>query len=141
MGPNPQPRRRLYISRSDAVDRRVVNEDEVLGAIADLGFERVTLSGLSVAAQIRLFQTADIVLAPHGAGTANILFAPADCLVTELMGPAHVATCFMILASTLGQLYGYVGCTQRGRDLAVDPRAVRRVLDDLLRTRAAQALL
>ena len=135
VGPSPQPRRRLYISRSDAPDRRIANEAELLRGLADLGFERATLSDKSVPEQIRLFQTADIVLAPHGAGNTNILFAPSDCLVTEIMGPSIYSWSFMAIASTLGQLYGYVGCAERGRDLVVDPSAVRRVVESLLRAR------
>jgi hypothetical protein len=135
VGPAPTNRRRLYISRTDAVDRRVANEDDVLRAVGDLGFERVTLSGLGVLEQIRLFQTADIVLAPHGAGNANMLFAPADAMLLELMGPVLYSACFMVVTSSIGQLYGYVGCPQRGRDLVVDPSAVRTVLERLIRTR------
>jgi hypothetical protein len=135
VGPSVQPGRRLYISRADAPDRRIANEGELLRAIADFGFERATLSDKSVPEQIRLFQTAEIVLAPHGAGNSNILFAPSDCVVTEIMGPSIYSWSFMVIASTLGQLYGYVGCVERGRDLVVDPSAVRRVVESLLRAR------
>jgi hypothetical protein len=135
VGPSLQARRRLYISRADAAERRVVNETELMATLADLGFERVTLTGMSPADQIRLFQTADIVLAPHGAGTTNILFAPPDCLLIELMGPGFVSTCFMVVASAVGQRYGYVRCDERDRDLVVDTAAARRVVDDLIRAR------
>lgn len=132
-------RRRLYVSRSDSPDRRVVNEDELLRGIADLGFERVTLSGMDVAQQIQLFQTADIVLAPHGAGNSNILFAPPDCVLVELMGPSLFSACFMVVTSSIGQPYGYVECVAAGQDLIADPKAVRDVLERLLRARETSA--
>jgi hypothetical protein len=137
VGPSAEPRRRLYISRADAPDRRVVNEPELLHLLADFGFERVTLSNKSVPEQIRLFQSAEFIIAPHGAGTTNLLFAPSDCGLLELMGPTIHSWSFMVIASTLGQPYGYVGCAERGSDLVVDAAVVGTVLERLLDARRA----
>jgi hypothetical protein len=136
VGPSREPRRRLCISRSDATARRVLNEDQLLRTIDDLGFERVTLAGMSIVEQIRLFQSAEMVIAPQGAGNTNLLFAPADCVVTELLTPAIYTWSFMAVASTLGQLYGFVGGTQVGDDLVVDVTVVRRVLEQMLEARS-----
>jgi hypothetical protein len=124
----PQPRRRLLISRGDALDRRVLNDDELLESLIDRGFEYVTLSDLSATEQIRLFADAEIVVAPHGAGTANVLFAPRECRVIELVGQNHVAACFMIVASVVGQRYGYVECRERQRQLLVKPAEVHSLI-------------
>jgi glycosyl transferase family 61 len=136
VGPSREPRRRLCISRSDATARRVLNEGQLLRAIDHLGFERVTLAGLSVVEQIRLFQSAEMVIAPQGAGNTNLLFAPGDCVITELLTPQINTWSFMAIASTLGQLYGYVGGTQVGDDLVVDVTIVRRVLEQMLEARS-----
>lgn len=138
VGPASPRRRRIYVSRSDAPDRRIANEPDLVAVLAEFGFETVTLSGLTLAEQIRLFQSADVVVAPHGAGTTNVLFAPNDCVVLELMGPTIHSWSFMVIASTLGQTFGYVACEERRRDLVVKPRVVRDVLDRLLQTRSAR---
>jgi capsular polysaccharide biosynthesis protein len=135
-GPEPEKRRRIYVSRSDAPDRRVANESDLLSVLQEYDFERVTLSGLTLVEQIRLFRSADIVVAPHGAGVTNVLFAPDDCILLELMGPTIHSWSFMTIASTLGQTYGYVACIERGRDLVVQPRVVREILERLLRARS-----
>lgn len=136
VGPSREPRRRLVVSRADAVGRRVLNEDQLLQAIDDLGFERVTLAGMSVVEQIRLFASAEMLIAPQGAGNSNVLFAPADCAFAELLAPANNTWSFMVLASTVGQVYGYVGGTQVGDNLVVDVTQVRRVVERLLELRS-----
>jgi len=135
VGPATGPRRRLYVSRADAQGRRVANEAALMAALAPLGFESVTLSGKSAIEQIRLFQSADIIVAPHGAGNTNILFAPEDCIVMELLGPSLYSWCYMAVASAIGQVYGYLGCAETGVDLVVDPALSRSVLERLIEAR------
>jgi capsular polysaccharide biosynthesis protein len=86
------------------------------------------LSDLSAVEQIRLFAEAEIVVAPHGAGTANVLFAPQECRVIELIGENHVAACFLIAASVVGQRYGYIECRERQRQLLVNPAEVHSLI-------------
>jgi capsular polysaccharide biosynthesis protein len=128
LGLAPRPRRRLLISRGDALDRRILNEDELLESLSGRGFEHVTLSHLSAVEQIRLFAQAEIVVAPHGAGTANVLFAPRECRVIELIGKNRVAACFMVAASVVGQRYGYIECRERQRQLLVKPAEVHSLI-------------
>ena len=42
---------------------------------------------MSVADQVKLFAEASVVTGPHGAGFANMVFAPAGATLVELMGP------------------------------------------------------
>jgi len=71
-------RKRIIISRKDAQSgtqrRRVVNEGDLIAALAPLGFEAYDLASLSLEDQIRLFASAEFVLGPHGAGFANMAF-------------------------------------------------------------------
>jgi len=76
----PKPSKRILISRRDAsMDgpprRRVANETELAAALAPLGFERYELSDMSVRQQIELFQQAEFVIGPHGAGFVNMIFS------------------------------------------------------------------
>jgi capsular polysaccharide biosynthesis protein len=81
--------RRLFISRkSDGPGKaRLVNHNAVTDAAAKLGFEVVTLTGMTFLEQVRLFAEASIVTGPHGAGFANMVFAPPGATLIELMGP------------------------------------------------------
>jgi hypothetical protein len=78
----------VYLSRRDAPGRRVLNEAAVEDFLRPLGFETHTLSDYSLAQQIALFAGAQVVVAPTGAGLANLVFAPAGTPVIELF-PRH----------------------------------------------------
>ncbi|WP_217642010.1 glycosyltransferase family 61 protein [Halostagnicola kamekurae] len=112
-------KKHIYISRTDATARRVDNIDEIQPVLDRYGFETYVLSELSVAEQINLFANAEVVVAPHGAGLANIVYAD-DVEVIELFGNKKIAS-FARLAEILD--YGYIDldCEQRGVNLVVDP--------------------
>ena len=80
------PRRKLFITRSDAHPGRIrmANEDEVYSALQRFGFERIILSSLDFREQVDLFSTAEVIIAAHGAALTNVVFAPADCAVFEI---------------------------------------------------------
>ncbi len=93
--------KRIFISRKDAHMRRVLNEDEVFALFEPLGFKRYDLSFLSVQQQMRLFHGADIVVASHGAGLANLLFARPGTRVIEFFQARGDAT-YWYLSQMLG---------------------------------------
>ena len=110
--------RRLYVSRADAQDRRVRNEDELLAALEDYGFERIVPGEHSFAEQVRRFSDAEVILGPHGAGLTNTIFAPETTLV-ELFGSYRNA-CFFVLARGVGHGYASVTCRPAGSDLVAN---------------------
>jgi len=103
VGADPRPRRRLYIARGDALHRRIVNEPELVAALAQWGFATVRLAELSFDEQVRVFEDAEIVVGAHGAGLANLVFA-SDCAVVEIFAPDYLvwSDCFFTLARLLG---------------------------------------
>ena len=76
--------RRIYVARRSGRQRRVVGEELLLAALAPLGFETVYFEDMSVAAQAQIMQECEAVVALHGAGVTNMLFAAAGCHVTKL---------------------------------------------------------
>lgn len=94
----------VYISRSDADERRIVNESAVIDALSELGFRRYVLSSMSIDEQIRLFYNADIVVAPHGAGLVNMLFGESMSIV-ELFPQTMIEPYYYLLADVLGHGY------------------------------------
>jgi capsular polysaccharide biosynthesis protein len=102
------PIKRIYVSRNDAPARRVENEDEVLQHLAPLGFVAVRLSELSMAEQARVFNEAEVIVAPHGAGLSNLVFCKEKTIVVEILPPRWMAPCFMALASCAGCIYRHL---------------------------------
>jgi capsular polysaccharide biosynthesis protein len=102
-------RRRLYITRAGAERRRVVNEAAVRELAEAHGFETVALETLSLADTAALMSEAEAVLAPHGAGLANIVFCPPGCRVVEFFSH-HISPEYWLLAARMGLDYACVEC-------------------------------
>ena len=81
----PKKGKRLYVGRLDALHRRVVNETEVARELEKEGFINVVSSRLSFAEQVQLFSDAEVIVGIHGAGLANLLFAPPGAIVVEAL--------------------------------------------------------
>jgi capsular polysaccharide biosynthesis protein len=106
--------RRLYVTRADARQRRVSNEDEVFGYLRGLGFESVRLAGLSMEQQASLFAGAEIVVAPHGSGLTNLLFCTPKARVIELFSPVYVNPCYWALSNAADlEYYCLLGTGER----------------------------
>jgi hypothetical protein len=82
-------------------------------------------------------------VAPHGAGLANLVFAPPGAGVVELFARDYVNECFWALATTVdGLRYRYLvgdGSPSRPRrnggvasDIRADPPQVLRLLGELM---------
>ena len=105
----PQPSKRLYVSRRLATRRRVLNENELEPVLLEHGFTFVDLEKFSFAEQVSTFAEAEIVVAIHGAGLTNMVWAPPNCKIMEIMDPNHVSLMYYVLSEVLGQRYWYCG--------------------------------
>lgn len=76
--------KRVFISRQDASSRKIINEDEVFAVLQAHGFQRYTLTKLSVKEQIMLFKHAEIIVGSIGSGLTNIIFCNPDARIIEL---------------------------------------------------------
>jgi capsular polysaccharide biosynthesis protein len=124
----------IFISRRKALGRRIFNEDEVIAALTPLGFSVYLLEEMSYAEQVRLFAQAKIIVAPHGAGLTNLIFAN-NPIIVELFG-AYVGREFANLSRSLGFKYGCLGCASpRGEvrhqdgDMIVDVNQLSKLLE------------
>lgn len=88
--------RNLFVTRSDAASRRLINEADIIAQLR--GFEVVALEGMSVAQQAALFSEASTIVAPHGAGLSNSVFCRPGTKIVELMPERFEAQCFEELA-------------------------------------------
>jgi len=108
----------IYISRSNAIGRRVVNEDAVVDTLLPYGFEKYRLEERSVRENIAAFANADAVVSPHGAGLTDIMFCR-DAAVVELFG-SRKNDAYEQLADLVGLTYKSINCQPEATDLRVD---------------------
>lgn len=116
---------RIYLSRALAQRRRVENESEIRAALEAQGFVTVQLENLSWFDQMSLFDGAKLVVAPHGAGLANLVFSRPGTRVIECFGREYVNACFSQLADVCSLEYLPLVADGVG-PCGMDPKANRR---------------
>ncbi|OED42190.1 hypothetical protein AB833_07770 [Chromatiales bacterium (ex Bugula neritina AB1)] len=102
----PDCQRRLYISRSDssADGRTLGNQKELEACLTQRNFEIIYPENYTVAQQAVLFGSANVVLAAHGAGLANIVYCRPGTTVIELYGQ-HLSPCYQAICALAGYRY------------------------------------
>lgn len=75
---------KLVISRKDTKKRPLLNEDALHAALTDKGYKVVTGGTLTLREQIQYFHGASVIVAPHGAGSTNVLFGRPGARYVEL---------------------------------------------------------
>jgi len=97
--------KRIFISRNDAKNRRVLNQDEIDAVLAEFGYESVELTGKTFDEQRARFAEASHVVGVHGAGLTNILFSPPGAQVLEILPPMCAVPDYWQLAHAMGHRY------------------------------------
>jgi hypothetical protein len=107
-------RPRLYLSRQGALQKRVVNEGEVVSYLLKEGFDVFEFSDLSAKEQLALIANAEMIVGPIGAAMAVTVFAPEDCAVIELHPEAPIGGLYNSISQAhwLGQPYQRVQGTR-----------------------------
>jgi capsular polysaccharide biosynthesis protein len=87
--------RRIFISRRKTGTRTLANEGQLEKLLHAKGFETHFMEQYSLATQARLIREAEVIVATHGAGLANLMFARPRTHVIEIV-PAgrYNATCY-----------------------------------------------
>lgn len=98
---------RLYISREGAQWRRVTNETAVIAFLERFGFRKVQLETMPFLDQVGLFHHAKVIVAPHGAALANLVFSQRGTKVFDLQ-PWKLQDLFFSLSRSVGAHYYYV---------------------------------
>lgn len=129
-----KPHRLIYISRKDAIYRKVINEREIEEFLQEFGFEIVEMSKLSFLEQVKICSEAKVVVGPHGAGLTNTLFCQ-KAKILEMFAPSYVNACYWMLSNQVGNEYYYIlGNEHKGhpspgwRDFYVDIKKLKKIL-------------
>jgi len=124
--------RRIYITRGFSGHRRLLNERDLVGRLEQYGFIEVKAEKLSFQEQVRSFREAEVIVAPHGSGLANILFCSPGTKVIELFPAANIDLYYR-LSTALNLSYYYVkDRTGNPARLTLDDYTI--VWDDLKKT-------
>ena len=131
---------RLFVSRKQAVKRRLLNEAALEEILARYGFHSVCMEDLSFPEQAGLASRCQVLAGLHGAGLTHMLWARPDAAVVEIRGAQESHNnCYYSLASDLGYDYYYVPAKQRSRfrpsflsDFAVDVERFESTLQQIV---------
>ena len=140
MPPTPTADRRLYIQRAGR--RHVVDEEVLLVRLRACGFDIIDDKPRTVAEQYALYSSASVIVGPHGASFANILWCRPGTRLLELFPTGYMPEYFRYLAPKLSMAY-YAYChgpvqeshhSNVDQNVAVDPDELMRHIDVLLAT-------
>lgn len=126
-GPAIRQGRKVYISRRHS-SRSPQHEADLEFWLAQRGFEIFFLEALSFEGQIQLLSETSILVAQHGAGLANLVFAPKGIKVVEIFERGNVNQCFERLSGICGHVHQGV-VFDRHEDEASLIEKVRKVLE------------
>jgi len=138
--------RRLYVTRGTTRNtRRLVDEDALLALLRPLGFSVFDPGAVSVQDQIDHFAAAEVVVAPHGAGLANLNFSPEGVRVLELFAPRYLNPGYWAITDNIADsVYRYLVAdpvepdrperrmNRVQADIDLEPRAIVDALEELL---------
>lgn len=105
---NPDFPARIWIDRRGAERRPLANEAELIGFVEGAGVVPVQLEAMSLVEQAGLFRQAELIVAPHGAGLANLVFGRPPAAVIELVMDQYQHWGFRRIAALAGLDYDCV---------------------------------
>ncbi len=122
----------IYIARGDAaINRKVLNESQLIKMLKEAGFEIHFLSKLNIQEQAQLFNSAKLIVASHGGGLTNLVFCEPGTKVLEFFPDNYVNHLFYDICNKRQLDYDYIVCKSEdftGNDL---DRAAANVTADL----------
>lgn len=131
--------RRVYLSRNRMPRRHVRNEDELLPLLERHGFRTVYPERLGVAAQIRMFASAEAIVSPDSSALANLAFAAPSAKVGVFSWRGIHLPIWHAIAFLVGAQLTYIHADAvidsharlEHRDMNVEPALLEQWLDAL----------
>ena len=133
-----EPHRLIYISRNDALYRRIINEWEVEEYLRSIGFEIVQMSKLPFLEQVRICAEARIVVGPHGAGLGNFVFCQ-NTKILEILHSSYTPSFFHVAKYYENEYYYLLREDEPGNatppwgDFKVDMKEFKETLEWMLK--------
>ncbi|RDV14864.1 glycosyltransferase family 61 protein [Pontibacter diazotrophicus] len=97
--------KKIYLSRSKAPNRKLLNEQEVLCLLKAEGFYEIFPEEYSVIEQAEIFANAEVIVGVHGSAFTNIAFCKPATKVIDICAPEWVNDCFLEITKLRGLVY------------------------------------
>jgi len=129
-----EDRKRLFVSRRNS-RRSIENEEEIIALLEAFDFEAIQAEKLPFKDQVNLFSSAEVIVASHGAGLTNIVFAKPGTKVLEIFSPGHSILCYFYLAgqARLNHYYLYGEFQRENSGSAEDFYVCPDVIEEMVR--------
>ena len=95
---------KIYISREKASRRRVLNEKHLTEFLYSCGYETVYFEELELENAVSLVSNASCIIAPHGAGLSNLIYAQPKTKVVEIFS-GHISVEYWYISQQMGLNY------------------------------------
>ena len=126
--PKSTPDRKIFITRNDAKTRKLVNQQELLLALA--GFEPIELSKYTVTEQMQIFDSATHIVATHGAGLTNLLWSQHGTKVIEINHIEQIdKKVYPILSKNCGLIHKVLFGEKIKLNFSSKPKGIKRLND------------
>jgi capsular polysaccharide biosynthesis protein len=125
----------IIIKRNE-YERHLINFDEVYNHLINKykNIEWKIFENLNITETIKLFSKCKIIIAPHGAGLTNMLFAPNGCSIIELMPYSDPNECYFHLSNMLDHEYNCIVVEDSGKNNGKQMNLKLEYLDKILKT-------
>lgn len=129
--------RRLFVDRSGAKRRKLVNQDQLLPVLKDYGFEVIRWEDCTMAEQVRLASEASVIAGPHGTSLLNSLYCKPGATLLEIFNPHWWDATTLRQCSLVGHKFWYCFGENSSSDwdTTISPTKLARVLDYMLGNR------
>ena len=119
----------ILVHRKETI-RSIRNHDQVLDLLKSVypEMEWRVFGSESIADTVELFRKAKLIVAPHGAGTTNMIFSAAGIKVMEFMPVDSPNLCYWHLAEALGNSYSMIACDTVNHQMTVDIAETKQIL-------------
>jgi capsular polysaccharide biosynthesis protein len=103
------PENLIFISRENAGFRKILNQDKLEEFLTQYNFKTVILEKLSVSDQAKVMAESKFIIAPHGAGLANLAFCSPKTTLFELKPDIYANINFWFHSNCLNlNYYSYI---------------------------------
>jgi hypothetical protein len=137
--PQARAERRMFLTRSAARERSLINDEQIESLLRERGFEIVDTDGVSLREQAKLFRECRYVIGIHGAGLTNIIHAHDHELSLLELRPRmeeHLVSDFAVMCYGLGfehqEIFGTSEGGYRDAPFEISINLLRGAIDRML---------
>ena len=94
--------RKIALLRPAGSSRQLLHRQQILELLLSHGFQEYEPSQDTIEDQAKVFGSAKVIVAAHGAALTNLIFARPGTTVVELFSARYVNPCYMHICAQLG---------------------------------------